>query len=72
MMLEDEDGFFVVLLKSKQISQYMYVLGGKRIGKEVFASYAFPPRIITRVESKLQDVVCYRFYEKNMRLLDEN
>ena len=34
MVLEDEAGFFAVLLKGRQIPKYMYVLGGERGGKE--------------------------------------
>lgn len=64
MVLEDEAGFFAVLLKGRQIPKYMYVLGGERGGKEVLDPYAFPPRITAREEAKFQAGVCYRIYEK--------
>ena len=62
MVLEDEAGFFAVLLKGRQIPKYMYVLGGERGGKEVL-DLCLPPRITAREEAKFQAGVCYRIYE---------
>ena len=64
MVMEDEAGFFAVLLKGRQIPKYTYVLGGKRGGREILDPYAFPPQITAKEEAAFRAGVCYRIYEK--------
>ena len=63
MVMEDENGFFAVLLKEKKIPSYVYVLGS-RGEKEAADPYAFEPQITPKEEKKFQAGIFYDAYEK--------
>ena len=64
MELEDEAGYFALLLRGKSIPKYVYVLGEGMESKEVFDPYEFPSMFTEKEEKQFEAGICYNIYEK--------
>lgn len=64
MELEDEAGFFALLLRGRTIPKYVYVLGDEMESKEIFDPYEFPSMFTEKEEKQFEAGICYDIYEK--------
>ncbi|WP_230399659.1 1,4-alpha-glucan branching protein GlgB [Novisyntrophococcus fermenticellae] len=64
MEMEDEAGYFALLLEGDSIPKYVYVLEDGQNTKEVYDPYVFPGIITEKEEKQFQAGICYRIYEK--------
>lgn len=64
MVMEDEAGFFAVLITGKKIPPYVFVTGEEENRREVPDPYAFGPLIKPKEEKKFQAGIYYDAYEK--------
>lgn len=59
MVMEDEAGFFAVLITGKKIPPYVFVTGEEENRREVPDPYAFGPLITPKEEKKFQAGIYY-------------
>ena len=65
MDMEDESGYFAVLIPGKRIPEYTYqVTYQNDTVAEVRDAYAFPPQISEKETKKFNAGICYNIYEK--------
>ena len=64
MQMEDEAGYFALLLEGESIPKYIYVLEDGQSTKEVYDPYVFPGIITEKEEKQFQAGICYSIYEK--------
>ena len=65
MDLEDEAGFFSVLVPGKRIPSYTYVVTFENGAEQEFADpYSFAPQITEKDTKKFNAGICYNIYEK--------
>ena len=65
MIMEDEEGFFALLLPRKRIPSYMiYAEYAEGVKEEFRDPYAFEPQIIEKDTKKFNAGICYDIYEK--------
>ncbi|MCB5714797.1 1,4-alpha-glucan branching protein GlgB [Lactonifactor longoviformis] len=64
MVMEDEGGYFAVLIPGKNIPLYRLVVENKEETLEVYDPYAFPTQITPEEEQKFNAGICYDIYKK--------
>ncbi|HIR12777.1 MAG TPA: 1,4-alpha-glucan branching protein GlgB, partial [Candidatus Choladousia intestinavium] len=65
MDLEDEAGFFSVLIPGKRIPSYTYVVTFENGAEQEYADpYSFAPQITEKDTKKFNAGICYNIYEK--------
>ena len=65
MDLEDEAGFFSVLIPGKRIPSYTYVVTFENGAEQESADpYSFAPQITEKDTKKFNAGICYNIYEK--------
>ncbi|WP_411338215.1 1,4-alpha-glucan branching protein GlgB [Ruminococcus gauvreauii] len=64
MKMQDENGFFAILLPGKKIPEYVYVIQEEGKYKEYEDPYAFPTQITHEEEVQFSHGICYDIYEK--------
>ena len=65
MTMEDENGFFAVLIPGKEIPQYtLYIIFDNGTSMEYADPYAFEPIITRKDTAKFNAGICYDIYEK--------
>ena len=62
--MQDENGFFAILLPGKKIPEYVYVIQEEGKYREYEDPYAFPAQITHEEEVQFSHGICYDIYEK--------
>lgn len=63
MKMQDESGFFAILLPGQELSPYVYVLEEEGKFKEYYDPYAFPCQVSEEMERSFGHGICYDVYE---------
>lgn len=62
MKLQDEAGFFAILLQGQDIPEYVYVIEENGKYKEYYDPYAFPCQVFEETEKSFNHGICYDVY----------
>jgi len=63
MKMQDEAGFFAVLLPGQEIPEYVYVIEENGKYKEYHDPYAFPCQVFEETEKSFKHGICYDVYQ---------